>query len=75
MHQCLVSCDYISRVIKGECVLVFVQKNGKPIATAELKSGNKIGQFYANELDRDNCLPTGEVREVMNKWLEMKESA
>lgn len=72
LHQCLVSCDYISRVIKGECVLVFVQKNGEPIATAELKKGNKIGQFYANELDRDNCLPTDEVREVMNKWLEMK---
>lgn len=75
LHQCLVSCDYISRVIKGECVLVFVQKNGEPIATAELKKGNKIGQFYANELDRDNCLPTDEVRAVMNKWLEMKESA
>lgn len=75
LHQCLVSCDYISRVIKGECVLVFVQKNGEPIATAELKKGNKIGQFYANELDRDNCLPTEEVRAVMNKWLEMKEAA
>lgn len=60
---------------KDECVLVFVQKNGEPIATAELKKGNKIGQFYANELDRDNCLPTDEVRAVMNKWLELKEVA
>ena len=75
LHQCLITCDYISRVIKGECVLVFVQKNGEPIATAELKKGNKIGQFYANELDRDNCLPTDEVKAVMNKWIEMKEAA
>ena len=75
LHQCLITCDYISRVIKGECVLVFVQKNGEPVATAELKKGNKIGQFYANELDRDNCLPTDEVRAVMNKWLELKEVA
>jgi hypothetical protein len=75
LHQCLITCDYISRVIKGECVLVFVQKNGKPIATAELKKGNKIGQFYANELNRDNCLPTDEVRAVMNKWIGLKKAA
>ena len=75
LHQCLVTADYISKVINNECVLVFVQKNGEPIATAELKKGNKIGQFYANELDRDNCLPTDEVKAVMNKWLEMKEAA
>ena len=67
--------DYYIEVLPGECVLVFVQKNGEPVATAELKKGNKIGQFYANELDRDNCLPTDEVRAVMNKWLEMKEAA
>ena len=75
LHQCLITCDYISRVIKGECVLVFVQKNGEPVATAELKKGNKIGQFYANELDRDNCLPTDKVRAVMNKWIELKKAA
>lgn len=75
LNQCLITADYISKVINKSCVLVFIQKNGEPIATAELKKGNKIGQFYTNELDRRNCLPSDEVREVMNKWIEMKEAA
>lgn len=75
LHQCLVTADYISKVIKKECVLVFIQKNGEPVATCQLLKGDKIGQFYADELDRDNCLPTDEVREVMNKWIELKEAA
>lgn len=75
LHQCLISCDYISKVINKTCVLVFIRKDNKPVATAELLKGNKIGQFYANELDRSNCLPTDEVREVLNKWIELKEAA
>lgn len=69
LHQCLISCDYIEKVIQKHCVLVFIRKNEKPVATVELLPRKKIGQFYANELDRNNCLPTEEVREVFNKWL------
>lgn len=72
LHQCLIQCDYVSQVIDKKCVLVFVQKNGEPVATAQLLKGNKIGQFYADELDRNNCLPSKKVREVMNKWVERK---
>lgn len=72
LHQCLIQCDYVSQVIKKSCVLVFIRKDNEPIATVQLLNGDKIGQFYANELDRDNCLPTDEVREVFNKWLEYK---
>lgn len=75
LHQCLVQCDYISKVINGECVLVFIRKDDCPVATAQLLKGNKIGQFYANELDRSKCLPTDEVRAVMNKWIELKKAA
>ena len=75
LHQCLISCDYISKVINQRCVLVFIRKGNKPIATAELLNGNKIGQFYANELDRSNCLPSPKVKAVMNKWLENKRVA
>lgn len=75
LHQCLISADYISKVIRKECVLVFIQKDGEPIATAQLFKGNKIGQFYADEFDRENCLPTDEVRQVLNKWIELKEAA
>ena len=69
LHQCLITCDYIGKVIQKHCVLVFIRKNEKPVATVELLPRKKIGQFYANELDRKNCLPTEEVREVFNKWL------
>lgn len=69
LHQCLITCDYIEKVIQKHCVLVFIRKDEKPVATVELLPRKKIGQFYANELDRKNCLPTEEVREVFNKWL------
>lgn len=75
LHQCLVTGDYISKVIRKECVLVFVTKGSEPVATAQILKGNKIGQFYADELDRSNCLPTEEVREVMNKWIEWKKNS
>lgn len=75
LHQCLITADYVSKVIDKECILVLVQKDGVPVATCQLLNGNKIGQFYADELDRSNCLPSDEVREVMNKWIEMKEAA
>ena len=69
LHQCLITADYIEKVIDKHCVLVFIRKNKKPVATVELLPRKKIGQFYANELDRNNCLPTEEVKEVFNKWL------
>lgn len=72
LHQCLVSCDYISKVINKHCLLVFIKKGNKSIATAELLSGNRIGQFYANELDRKNCHPTEKVKKAFNLWLQKK---
>lgn len=75
LHQCLIAADYVSQVIKKKCVLVFIQKDGEPVATCQLLKNDKIGQFYADELDRNNCLPSDEVRAVMNKWIEMKECA
>lgn len=72
LNQCLVSCDYITRVINKRCLLVFIKKKDKSIATAELLEGNKLGQFYANELDRNNCRPTEKVKKAFNLWLEHK---
>lgn len=74
LHQCLIQCDYVSQVINKSCVLVFIRKDDEPIATVQLLKGDKIGQFYANELDRDNCLPTDEVRAVFAKWLTFKKN-
>ena len=72
LHQCLVSADYISQVIDKNCVLVFIRKKGEPIATVQLFKDDRIGQFYTNELDRNNCLPDDNLRNVFNKWLEYK---
>ena len=75
LHQCLITADYVSKVIRKECLLVFVRKGDTPIATAQVNKDDSIGQFYADELDRSNCLPTDEVRAVMNKWIELKKVA
>ena len=69
LHQCLVSADYIGKVIDGKCYLVFVVSDGKPIATAEVFKSGKIGQFYTDELDRNNCLPSAEVRGYVTEWI------
>ena len=69
LHQCIVSCGYMGRVADGKCVIVFVRKGGVPVATAEILKGNRIGQFYADEHDRDDCLPSEEVRTALEKWL------
>ena len=69
LHQCIVANGYMERVINGNCVIVFVRKEGKPVATAEVLNDGTLGQFYADELDRKDCLPSDEVRAVLEKWL------
>lgn len=71
LHQCLISCDYIGRVARRKCVLVFIRDGKKPMATAELLPDGKMGQFYGNELDRKNCLPPRRAKLAMNRWLEL----
>jgi hypothetical protein len=74
LHQCIVQAGYINKVINKDCLIVFIQKNNVPIATCELFDGYKIGQFYADELDRKNCLPTEDVKQVMHKWIKFAKS-
>lgn len=68
LKQCLVSADYIGKVIKGECVLVFIRFRGKPVATAEILPGGKLGQFYGNEADRNRCKPTKAATVAFDAW-------
>lgn len=70
LHQCICAAGYYQKVADGKCVLVFIQKDGQPVATAEIFENKKIGQFYANERNRSNCLPSEEVRNVFTRWLE-----
>lgn len=69
LHQCIVQAGYIEKVINKTCLIVFIQKDNVPVATCELFEGYKIGQFYADELDRKNCLPTEDVKKAMYKWI------
>jgi hypothetical protein len=71
LHQCIIRMNYMDEVNKNY-VLFFILKGDTPIATCEVTNllEKKIGQFYADEYDRSNCLPTPEVRNAMLKYLD-----
>ena len=71
LHQCIIRMNYMDKC-NDNYILVFIYKDGEPYATCEVtdvKNG-KISQFYCNESDRTNCLPTPEVRNAMFKYLD-----
>ena len=70
LSQCICACGYYQQMGDGKCTLVFIQKDGIPQATAEIRPDGSIGQFYADERDRSNCLPSPEIKAAFNKWLE-----
>lgn len=70
LNQCIVAGGYYTSVADGNEVLVFIHKDDIPIATAEVRNDGTVGQFYADERDRDNCLPSEEVKCAFNKWLD-----
>ena len=54
------------------CLMVFIaDENGKPVATAEILPGGRLGQFYGNELYRDPAKmePSKDAEMVVSKWL------
>ena len=71
LNQCIIRMNYMDLVSKNR-VLFFILKGDTPIATCEVTDllEKKIGQFYADEHDRTNCLPTPEVRNAMLKYLD-----
>lgn len=66
LEHCLVRCDYISKVARKLCVLVFIQKNGVPVATAEINPNGNCIQFRGmkNRID----IVTKE-KDLFEKWL------
>ena len=76
LNQCIIRMNYMDLVSKNR-VLFFILKGDTPIATCEVTDllEKKIGQFYADEHDRTNCLPTPEVRNAMLKYLDELEVA
>ena len=73
LHQCILKAGYRDKMFNQKSVIVFIQKNGTPQATAEISNdGKKIIQFYADEFDRNNCLPSEEIKAAFQKWLNLK---
>ncbi len=71
LHQCICACGYYQGTADGDYTIVFIQKDGVPVATAQIYQNGNIGQFYGDEIDRANCAPSDEVRAAFNKWLEV----
>ena len=71
LHQCICSGGYFQKVLKGECTIIFIQKNGKPEATAQIMPNGKLNQFYADEHSGipGGSLPSEEIKTAFNKWL------
>ena len=67
LHQCLITCNYPRQIIRKSCVLVFIRKENKPIATVEVKNDGTIGQFHLDQ-KLDNFLPSKELEDTFNKW-------
>ena len=70
LHQCIVAAGYYQKMADQKSTIVFIQKDGEPMATAEISQAGKILQFYANELDRNDCKPSEEIQTAFNKWLD-----
>ena len=70
LEQCICAAGYYQEMADGKCTLVFIQKDGVPQATAQVMPDGKINQFYADERDRSNCLPSPEIKAAFDKWLE-----
>ena len=72
LNQCLITAGYDKKMAEGTCILVFVRKEEKPVATMEITFNKyaRINQFYADEHDRDNCKPTKEVKELGQIWFD-----
>ena len=68
LHQCLVTANYIGKVIERKCLLVFLVLDGRPMATAELDRYGELVQFYADERG-DNMKPGKDAEDALNKWI------
>lgn len=71
LHQCICAGGYYQRMADGDFTIIFIQKDGIPQATAQVMPDGKINQFYGNELNRNDCKPSGPVREAFYKWLDL----
>lgn len=74
LSQCLITSSYYEKHANKKCLLVFIKKGDERLATAEMfyDKEKPLGQFYADERDRDNCKPNKEITNAFNLWLKNK---
>jgi hypothetical protein len=56
-------------IISRQYVIVFIQKNNVPVATAQVYPDKKLGQFYADE-QAGNIYPSNAVKKMVLKWID-----
>lgn len=66
LRQCLMSCKYYNR---ESCRILFITRNGRPEATAEILKDNTIGQFMGDERSQLTIMPKNDVKELLTKFL------
>ena len=72
LHQCLVRMDYYGMMAERELLLVFItDRNGNPVATAEILPNMKVGQFYSDQriYDFEQMKPSKAAHDALNMWL------
>ena len=70
LNQCILRCSYVEDMAKRKTILIFMTlDDGTPIATCQIDKTKTIKQFYANEKDRDNCLPTKTMKQAMTRYI------
>lgn len=76
LHQCIIRMNYMDK-LNENYILVFIYKDGAPLATCEITDvmDKKIGQFYADEHDRENCYPDERTKALMYSWLDELQAA
>lgn len=68
LNQCLITANYHERYQNKQLMIVLIKNNDEPVATVEIKNDKSIGQFYGDEHDRKNCIPSDEVKQAFNTW-------
>lgn len=71
LNQCLITSNYVDKVIEQKSILIFIKKDDFPIATAEIDYNKKLLQFYGNEKDRSNCKPNKEIEDILYSYLDL----
>ena len=70
LHQCICAGGYYKSMGRGDFIIVFIHKDGFPVATAQVFPDGNVGQFYADEHDHQSYLPTPEIKKVFAAWKE-----